>query len=156
MKNLALGKNTESPVFFKAGTVIFAQGDNSPNLILVKRGFIRLMKSNSKNLSVFKICKDKEILNEVSVLTSQPITFSAIAKTDVELVFIEQKDILTVLKSGPNWIPEMFETLCDRLISTETIIDEHNLLAGEKSPEFLLTKDEERACLEALAEYRNA
>jgi len=155
MKNLTIGKNTDTPVFFNAGTVIFAQGDISPYLILVKKGSVRLMKTNGKNLSVFKICKEKEILNEVSVLTNQAITFSAIAKTDVELVFIDQKDISAVLKSGPTWIPEMFETLCERLILTEAIIVEHNLMSGEKFPELILTMEEEKACLAALSGHRN-
>lgn len=154
MVNLPLGKGTEAPIAFKAGTVIFQQGEASKYLYIVKKGEIRLLKINGPHLSVFKICKEKEILNEVSVLTNRPTAFAAIAKTDVELVLVEQKDILSVIKSGPEWIPEMFETLCERLQSTQEIIDEHNLMAGEKDANTLLTKDEEKKYANALAEYK--
>lgn len=155
MINLPLGKSTDSPIQFKAGTVIFAEGEASKYLFIVKKGEMRLLKTDGKHLSVVKVCKEKEILNEVSVLTDKPTEFAAIAKTDVELVLVEQKDILSVIKNGPTWIPEIFETLCERLISTLEIIDEHNLMGGEKNPEMVLNKDEETKCLNTLSEYKN-
>ncbi|MGZ3788462.1 MAG: Crp/Fnr family transcriptional regulator [Bacteriovorax sp.] len=154
MKNLPLGKSTESPISFEAGTVIFDQGELSKYLYLVKKGQLRLLKMHGNHLSVFKVCKEKEILNEVSLLTNKPTEFLAIAKTDVELVLIDQKDILSVIKGGPSWIAEMFETLCERLKSTEDIIQEHNLMAGEKSSDSILSKEEEMKYLDAISEYR--
>lgn len=154
MSSLPLGKSTDSPISFNAGTVIFAQGENSKYLYLVKKGQLHLLKTTGQHLSVVKLCKEKDILNEVSVLTNKPTEFSAIAKTDIELVLIDQKDILAVLKSGPSWISEMFETLCERLKSTQDIIEEHNLMAGEKTSETILTKEEETKYLSALADYK--
>jgi len=154
MVNIPLGKSAESPIAFKAGAVIFAQGESSRYLYIVKKGEIRLLKVNGKQLSVLGLCREKEILNEVSVLTSKPVEFSAIAKTDVELVFIEQKDILSIIKSGPSWIPEILETLCDRLKSTMDIIEEHKLLAGENNPDIFISKEDEQKCLTILTEYR--
>ncbi|MBC7541071.1 MAG: cyclic nucleotide-binding domain-containing protein [Bacteriovorax sp.] len=154
MVNLPLGKPIEAPIMFKAGTVIFALGEPAKYLYLLKKGEIRLLKVTGQKLSVIKLCKEKEILNEVSVLTNKPSEFAAIAKTDVELVLIDQKDILTVVKDGPSWIPEIFETLCERLKSTQDIIEEHNLSAGEKNSDMVLTKDEEKGYLNALAEYK--
>lgn len=154
MVNIPLGKSTDSPLIFKAGTVIFTQGLPSKYLFIVKKGEIRLLKTNGQHLAVLKTCKEKEILNEVSVLTQKPTEFSAIAKTEVELVLIDQKEIIKVIKSGPSWIPEMFETLCDRLSAVHGIIEEHNLLAGEKNSGNLLNKEEEKVYAQALADYK--
>lgn len=153
MINLPLGKTADGPLMFNAGTVIFSQGEHSKYLYILKSGEIRLLKVHSQHLSVVKLCHKKEILNEVSVLTNKPTEFAAIAKTDVELVLVEQKDILSVIKHGPSWIPEILETLCERLKSTQDIIEEHNLLAGEKNSDMILTKDQEMEYLKALAEY---
>lgn len=154
MKDLS-SLNTEAPVFFPAGTVLFAQGDPSRYLYIVKRGKVMLLKNNGSHLNIIKVCNDKDILNEVSVLTKQPVEFAAIAKTEVELVLVEQKDILSVIKNSPEWVPEIFETLCERLKATEAIIHEHNLLAAsEKSADLIMTKEDEKKYISALAEHK--
>lgn len=151
MSNLSLGKSTDLPVQYNAGSVIFVQGENSRYLYMVKTGQVHLVKKTSgQHLLVTKLCKEKEILNEVSVITNKPNEFSAIAKTDVELVLVEKNDILSVIKNGPSWVSEMFETLCERLKSTEEIIEEHHLSTGEKSPDTILTKEDELRYLNAL------
>lgn len=153
MVNLPLGKTTEAPLTFKAGTVIFAQGEPSKYLYILKKGEIKLLKKSGAHLSVVKLCKEKEILNEVSVLTNKPVEFAAIAKTDVELVLVDQKDILSVVKNGPGWVSEIFETLCERLKSTQDIIEEHRLMA-EKNPDMVLSREEEKKYLDAFSEYK--
>lgn len=154
MINLPSGRSTDTPIEFRAGTVIFIEGEVSKYLYILKKGQMRLLKTNGQHLTVIKICNEKEILNEVSVLTSKPTEFTAIAKTNVELVLVEQKDILSVIKSGPTWIPEIFNTLCERLITTLEIIEEHNLMAGERNLDMVLSKEEEAIYLNALSEYK--
>ncbi len=149
-----LSKGTDAPVLYKAGTVIFAQGKPSKYLYLVKRGEVRLVKFKGNNLTGIQLCGEREILNEVAILTSKPNELTAIAKTDVELVLVDQKDVLSVIKNSPTWIPEIFETLCERLKHTQDMIEEHNL-AVEKDPRLLLNKDEEKKYLQALADFNS-
>lgn len=154
MINLPLGKSLESLIQFKAGTVLFAEGEMSKYLFILKTGEVRILKNNGKHLNIVKVCKEKEILNEVDILTQQPSAFSAIAKTDIELVLVDQKDILSVIKGSPSWVPEILDTLCSRLASTLDIINDHNLMAGEKNSEIVLNKDEEQRYQNALQEYK--
>lgn len=154
MINLPLGKSLESPIQFKAGTVLFAAGEMSKYLFILKKGEVHILKTNGKHLNVVKVCKEKEILNEVDILTQKPSVFSAIAKTDIELVLVDQKDILSVIKGSPSWVPEILATLCGRLSSTLEIINEHNLMAGEKNSEIVIDKDEEQRYQNALQEYK--
>ncbi|MDO9181467.1 MAG: cyclic nucleotide-binding domain-containing protein [Bacteriovorax sp.] len=153
MKNLPLDRATDSPILFKAGTVIFSEGEVSNYLFIVKKGQVNLLKKSGQHLHILEICKEKEMLNEVSLLTSKPAEFSAVAKTDIELVLVEQKDIFSILKSGPSWIPEIFQTLCERLSATREIIEEHNLVDGERSSDLILSKEEELKYVTALSEY---
>lgn len=154
MKGLS-SANTAGPIIVKAGTVLFAQGDPSKYLYLVKSGKVLLLKSNGAHLQIMKVCGEKEILNEVSVIMNTPNEFSAIAKTEAEVVLVEQKDILNVIKNSPSWVPDIFKTLCERLKTTEEMILEHNLLgAGEKSPELIMSKEDEKKYINILAEYK--
>ncbi|MBC7713784.1 MAG: cyclic nucleotide-binding domain-containing protein [Rhizobacter sp.] len=150
MSNISNG--TDAPIMFKTGTVIFAQGKPSKYLYLVKSGEVRLMKFKGNSLSGIQVCGEREILNEVAILTGKPNELTAIAKTDVELVLVDQKDVISVIKNSPSWIPEIFETLCERLKHTQDMIEEHNL-SGDKDPRLVITKDEEKKYIQALADF---
>jgi CRP/FNR family cyclic AMP-dependent transcriptional regulator len=152
MSNISESKSIDAPVMFKAGTVIFAQGKSSKYLYLVKKGEVILLKSKGQKLSAIDICDEKDILNEVAILTSQVNDLTAIAKTDVELVLIDQKDVLGVIKNSPSWVPNIFQTLCERLKNTQEMIEEHNL-AGEKDPRLLINKEDERKYIQAITNY---
>lgn len=154
MSNLSANKGVDAPILFKAGTVIFAQGKSSKYLYLVKKGEVRLMKTKGNGLNVIQVCGEKDILNEVAVLTNKPNDLTAIAKTDVELVLVDQKEILSVIKNSPKWIPDIFETLCERLKHTQDMINEHNL-DQEKDARLLLNKEDERKYLEALSNFNS-
>ena len=155
MSNISANKGVDAPIHFKAGTVIFAQGTKPKYLYLVKKGEVRLIKAKGQNLSAIELCGEKQILNEVAILTNAPSEFAAIAKTDVELVLVEQKDILSVIKNSPKWVPEIFETLCERLKHTQEMIEEHNL-ASEKDPRLVISKDDEKKYLQALLDFNNS
>lgn len=154
MSNLSDNRGIDAPIMFKAGTVIFAQGKPSKYLYLVKKGEVILLKAKGHKLSVLDFCSERDILNEVAILTNKPNDQSAIAKTDVELVLIDQKDVLNVIKSSPSWVPDIFATLCERLENTQEMIEEHNL-AVEKDPRLLLNKEDEMKYLKAITEYNS-
>lgn len=151
MDNL-LGKEAKGTITYKAGAVIFAEGKNAKYLYLIKSGKVQLVKQQGQHLVAFDLCSDGDILNEISVLTNVPQQCSAIAKTDTELVLIEQKDIQAVMKNSPTWIPDIFKTLCERLLATQEMIQEHNL-AGSKDPALVISKEDERKYLEALSSF---
>ena len=152
MNDLSLSRGPDAPVVFKAGTIIFAQGKTSKYLYLVKNGEVRLLKNKGNSLDIFQVCHAKEILNEVAILTSKPNDFTAIAKTDVELVLIDQKDILTAIKNSPKWIPDIFQTLCERLKLIQEMITEHNL-DQERDSRLFLSKEDEGKYLKALKAF---
>ena len=154
MSNLSDSKGVDAPVMFKAGTVIFGQGKTSKYLYLVKKGEVILLKTQGQKMSVIDYCEERDILNEVAILTQKPNDLTAIAKTDVELVLIDQKDVLNAINASPSWIPDIFATLCERLQNTQEMIEEHNL-AAEKDPRLLLNKEDEMKYLKAITGYNS-
>lgn len=154
MNSIFETKRIDVPVMFKAGTVIFKQGSHSRYLYLVKKGEVILVKAKGQKLSAIDICEVKDILNEVAVLTGKPNDLTAIAKTDVELVLIDQKDVLDAINSSPSWVPDIFQTLCERLKSTQEMIEEHNL-AGDKDARLLINREDELKYLNAITSYNS-
>jgi CRP-like cAMP-binding protein len=154
MSHLLLNKDPEGRVNFKKGDVLFMQEENPSFLYLIKAGQVLLIKMANKHISVVGLVKEKEFVNEMSILTNKATTFSAIAKSDGELICIKKADLTTALGTGPVWMPEVFKTLCERLKSTEDIIEKHNLLAGEKDSSTILNLEEEKMYHKALEDYK--
>ena len=154
MSNISANNNSDAPITFKAGAVIFVQGKTSDYLYMVKKGQVRLYKSKGPTLSAVELCTEKQVLNEVAILMNKPNELTAVAKTDVELVLIDQKDILSVIKNSPQWIPDIFETLCERLKLTQEMIEEHNL-AIEKDPRLVISKEDEIKLIKAISEFNS-
>ena len=152
MNDLLAGKGLDTPVHYKEGTVVFAQGKMSKYLYLVKKGEVNLMKAKGNGLDIIQICGAKDILNEVAVLTNKANEFTAIATTDIELVLVDHKEILSVIKNSPKWIPDIFQTLCERLRLTQEMISEHNL-DQEKDSRLFITKEDEGKYLAALKKF---
>jgi len=61
---------------------------------------------------------------------------------------------MSVLGSGPTWIPEILATLCERLASTEEMIIEHNLLSLLDDKDLKLSKEDESRFLNALENFK--
>lgn len=143
MVSTSLAKNLDNVTFFKKGTVIFAEGLPSKYLYMIKSGEVRLVKNKNNKLFSLGILKEKEILNEVSILTKTPNSCSAITNTDVELVLVAEKDLRVVLDSGPTWVDELFQTLCERLEAVQEVIEEHQMKDLNDDKDLLLTKEQE-------------
>lgn len=154
MASTSLVKNLDSVTFFKKGTVIFAEGLPSKNLYLVKSGEVRLLKTKNNKLMSLGILKEKEILNEVSILTKTPNEFSAIANTDVELVLVSEKDLRAVIDSGPKWVDGLFQTLCERLLSIQDVIEEHQIKDMTEDKDLMLTKEQEMEYTAMIRSYK--
>lgn len=148
-----MGTNNEQPTTFPAGSVIYINGQQSKQLFILKSGKVRLMKLNKDKLHVFQVCKQGEILNEISVLTKKPLDHIAVAQNDSVIVAVEVKDVNGVIEKCPKWVPEIFKTLCDRLQDSQEIIHEHNLSSGPLDDNFILTKQEEQKLVEAIKTF---
>ncbi len=146
--------NKKSVINVPAGKAIFLPEKSQKYLFLVKKGEVRLVKQTGQRLAIVGVCKEKEILNEIGILTNQGNDYGAIAKTDVELVAVDGKEINSVIKKCPVWVSEIFQTLCERLKHSQEVINEHNLNSQSKDNAMVLTKDEEKNYLAAFENFK--
>lgn len=156
MSNTLTSKNLDSVTYFKKGTVIFAEGMPSKNLYIIKSGEVRLLKNKNNKLYTLAICRDKEILNEIAILTNTNNSYSAITEKDTEIVMVSEKDINASITSGPLWIEELLGTLCERLISVKEVVEEHQLQDTMSDKELIMSREQENEYLNLIQVYKTA
>ena len=154
--NLKLDNNNDGSGTVFRGKIIYIQDAPSKYLYILKRGEVHLLKMHNNKFHFFQKCVAGDILNEVSVLTNKKTEYCAFAKTDVEVVKIEAKEVRNVIEKCPKWIPDLFKTLCERLVDSQEIILEHNLKSGQIDQNVILTKNEEQELLQQVTNWGNA
>jgi CRP/FNR family transcriptional regulator, cyclic AMP receptor protein len=83
------GNNIEARVF-KAGDVIFREGDEAKELFVIKSGQVRIQIGNR---TVTELAADS-IFGEMALIDSEPRSATAVAMTDVELVPVSERQFL--------------------------------------------------------------
>jgi CRP/FNR family transcriptional regulator, cyclic AMP receptor protein len=111
--SILTGNNIE-PQFFKAGSVIFREGDEAKELFVVKSGQVRIQIGNR---TVTELAADS-IFGEMALIDSEPRSATAIAATDVELVPVSEKQFLFLVGQTPFFALKVMRVLAQRLRAT--------------------------------------
>ena len=107
------GNNVETR-FFKAGTIIFHQGDPATELFVIKSGEVRIQLGNRALAEL----KADSIFGEMALIDDEPRSASAIAITDVELVPVTEKQFLFMVGQTPYFALKVMRVLAQRLRAT--------------------------------------
>src|ERR1700743_3200775 len=107
------GNNIEGRSF-KAGDVIFREGDEANELFVIKSGRVRIQIGN-RTVTEFA---EENIFGEMALIDSEPRSASAIAITDVELVPVSEKQFLFLVSQTPYFAPKVMRVLAQRLRAT--------------------------------------
>jgi CRP/FNR family transcriptional regulator, cyclic AMP receptor protein len=107
------GNNVETRLF-KAGTIIFHQGDAASEMFVVKSGEVRIQLGN-RTLAELKA---DSIFGEMALIDDEPRSASAIAITDVELVPVTEKQFLFMVGQTPYFALKVMRVLAQRLRAT--------------------------------------
>jgi CRP/FNR family cyclic AMP-dependent transcriptional regulator len=75
---------------FKAGSVIFREGDEARELFVIKSGQVRIQIGNR---TITELAADS-IFGEMALIDNEPRSATAVAATDVELVAVTEKQFL--------------------------------------------------------------
>jgi CRP/FNR family cyclic AMP-dependent transcriptional regulator len=111
--SLLTGDNIE-PQFFKAGSVVFREGDEAKELFVIKSGQIRIQIGNR---TVTELAADS-IFGEMALIDSERRSATAIATTDVELVAVSEKQFLFLVSQTPYFALKVMRVLARRLRAT--------------------------------------
>ena len=104
--------------FFKAGDVIFREGDEATELFVIKSGQVRIQIGNR---TVAEFGQDS-IFGEMALIDSEPRSATATAITDVELVPVSEKQFLFLVSQTPYFALKVMRVLAQRLRVTNKTI----------------------------------
>jgi CRP-like cAMP-binding protein len=107
------GNNVETR-FFKAGTIIFHQGDAASEMFVIKSGEVRIQLGNRALAEL----KADSIFGEMALIDDEPRSASAVAITDVELVPVSEKQFLFMVGQTPYFALKVMRVLAQRLRAT--------------------------------------
>lgn len=117
MQDTSFGVLTGNDVetrFFKAGTIIFHQGDPANEMFVIKSGQVRIQLGN-RTLSELSA---ESVFGEMALIDNEPRSASAIAITDVELVPVSEKQFLFMVGQTPYFALKLMRVLAQRLRAT--------------------------------------
>jgi CRP/FNR family transcriptional regulator, cyclic AMP receptor protein len=111
--SILTGSNIEAK-FFKAGSIVFREGDEAKELFVIKSGQVGIQIGNR---TVTELAAES-IFGEMALIDSEPRSATAVAITDVELVPISEKQFLFLVSQTPYFGLKVMRVLAQRLRAT--------------------------------------
>jgi CRP-like cAMP-binding protein len=103
---------------FKAGDVIFNQGDPASELFVIKSGKVEIRLGNRRLAAL----SDHDIFGEMALIDAAPRSATAVAVTDVKLVPVSEKQFLFMVGRTPHFALNVMRALARRLRATNSAI----------------------------------
>jgi CRP-like cAMP-binding protein len=107
------GNNIDA-LLFKAGSVIFREGDEARDLFVIKTGQVRIQIGNR---TITELGPDS-IFGEMALIDNEPRSATATAVTGVELVPVSEKQFLFLVSQTPYFALKVMRVLAKRLRAT--------------------------------------
>jgi CRP-like cAMP-binding protein len=99
-----------------AGAMIFARGDAGTGLFMVCSGTVKIANHSADGKdAVFNLLGAGDIFGEIALLDGRPRTANAVALTRCELIAIDRRDFIPLVKDQPEIALKLIEVLCARL-----------------------------------------
>jgi CRP-like cAMP-binding protein len=100
----------------KAGTTIFSKDDPGTGLFAVNAGIVKIrVPSPDGREAVLNLVYEGEIFGEIALLDGRPRTADAVAMTDCEMIVVDRRDFLALVREEPRIALGMITLLCARL-----------------------------------------
>jgi CRP-like cAMP-binding protein len=103
---------------YKAGDVIFSEGDPAEEMFVVKSGAVEIRLGNR----LLDTLRERSIFGEMALIDRGPRSATAIAATDAMLVPVAEKQFLLMVSRTPYFALNVMRVLVQRLRSSNTII----------------------------------
>jgi CRP/FNR family transcriptional regulator, cyclic AMP receptor protein len=97
----------------KAGEIIFSEGDQGAEFFVIQSGKVDIQLGNR----LLGTLSDHDIFGEMALIDPAPRSATAIAKTDVKLVPVGEKQFLFLVSRTPHFALNVMRTLARRLRS---------------------------------------
>ena len=109
----------------KRGATIFTKGEPGQSMFAVCGGTVKISVPSSEGKdAVFNFINEGGIFGEIALLDGHPRTADAIAITKCQLMMIDRRDFLPLLRSYPELATKIIEVLCTRLRHTSEQVED--------------------------------
>lgn len=122
------------PVRFKAGEIIFREGDPADFFYLIESGQVEIVKKVGREEALIALLGEGDFFGEMALLRGTERSATARARTDLELWGLEKKDFDEILLRYPSITVSLSKILSDRLHHTNLLLT-HRLLAAPRREE---------------------
>ena len=102
---------------FKAGEVIFKQGDPAEELFVIQSGKVEIRLGNR----LLDTLSDNGIFGEMALIDASPRSATVVAVTDVKLVPVGEKQFLFLVSRTPYFALNVMRVLAQRLRRANTM-----------------------------------
>jgi len=109
----------------KKGTVLFRKGDIGSTLYAVCAGSVRIsVPSEQGQDAIFNVNPSGELFGEIALLDGGPRTADAVAVEDSELMIIDRRDFIPMVRENPDVAMKLIELVCARLRRTSEQVED--------------------------------
>ena len=103
---------------YKAGDVIFREGDPAKELFVVKNGSVKIRLGNR----LLDTLPERSIFGEMALIDPGPRSATAVAATDTTLVPVDEKQFLLMVSRTPYFALNVMRVLARRLRASNSVV----------------------------------
>jgi CRP/FNR family transcriptional regulator, cyclic AMP receptor protein len=103
---------------YKAGEVIFREGDPAKELFIVKSGKVEIQLGNR----LLDTLPELSIFGEMALIDPAPRSATAVAATDAIIVPVDERQFLFLVSRTPHFALNVMRVLTRRLRTSNTVI----------------------------------
>jgi len=109
----------------KKGAVLFRKGDTGSQLYAVCAGAVRISAPSEEGKdAIFNLITPGDIFGEIAFLDRGPRTADAVVVESGEVMVIERRDFILLLREHPDVSMRLIELLCSRLRRTSEQVED--------------------------------
>ncbi len=103
---------------FKAGDVIFNEGDTAQDLYIIKSGSVEVRLGNR----LLDTLAEFSIFGEMALIDRSPRSATVIAATDTTIVSVDEKQFLFLVSRTPHFALNVMRVLAQRLRVANSVV----------------------------------
>ncbi|WP_027389574.1 Crp/Fnr family transcriptional regulator [Chrysiogenes arsenatis] len=105
-------------LFYRKGTIVFEEGDNSRDVFVIKSGRFEVFKKVGGKVITIAIVEPGAIIGEMAFIDNKPRSAGIRAYEDGYLIRISEDQLRREIGSMPKWLGSLFKVLSSRVRST--------------------------------------
>jgi len=132
---------------FRKAATIFHKGDSGGGMMAVLEGQVKISVPSAEGKeAVLNIIRVGQVFGEIALLDGRPRTADAIAMTDCDLLVLDRREFVPLLRANPDLALRIMELLCARLRRTSEQVEDVMFLhlEGRLAKALLRLADEQR------------